>query len=39
MKMGRFDESIKMYEKALAIDPNFSASHGHWQRPALHGSS
>ena len=26
MKMGRFDESIKMSEKALAIDPNFSAS-------------
>ena len=27
MKMGRFDESIKMYEKALAVDPNFVASY------------
>jgi tetratricopeptide (TPR) repeat protein len=26
MKMGRFDESIKNYEKALAIDKNFVAS-------------
>jgi tetratricopeptide (TPR) repeat protein len=26
MKMGRFDESIKNYEKALAIDRNFVAS-------------
>ena len=25
--MGRFDESIKMYEKALAVDPNFVASY------------
>jgi tetratricopeptide (TPR) repeat protein len=27
MKIGRFDESIAMYGKALAIDPNFVASH------------
>ncbi len=27
MKMGRFDESIAMYNKALAIDPNFVSSH------------
>ena len=27
MKMGRFDESIAMYNKALAIDPNFVASY------------
>jgi tetratricopeptide (TPR) repeat protein len=27
MKMGRFDESIKMYQKALSIDPNFVASY------------
>ena len=27
MKMGRFDESIAMYKKALAIDPNFVASY------------
>jgi tetratricopeptide (TPR) repeat protein len=27
MKVGRFAESIKMYEKALAIDPNFVASY------------
>ena len=27
MKMGRFDESIKSYERALAIDPNFVASY------------
>jgi tetratricopeptide (TPR) repeat protein len=27
MKLGRFDESIKAYEKALALDPNFVASH------------
>ena len=27
MKIGRFDESIKMDEKALALDPNFVASH------------
>jgi tetratricopeptide (TPR) repeat protein len=27
MKMGRFDESIANYEKALAIDPNFVASY------------
>jgi tetratricopeptide (TPR) repeat protein len=27
MKMGRFDESIAMYRKALAIDPQFSPSH------------
>src|SRR6185436_13154997 len=27
MKMGRFDESIKQYEKALSIDPNFVASY------------
>jgi tetratricopeptide (TPR) repeat protein len=27
MKMGRFDESIKAYEKALAIDANFVNSH------------
>ena len=26
MKMGRFDESIRNYEKALSIDPNFIAS-------------
>jgi tetratricopeptide (TPR) repeat protein len=26
MKMGRFDESIAMYRKALAIDPHFAAS-------------
>jgi len=27
MKMGRFDESIKNYEKALSLDPNFVASY------------
>ena len=27
MKMGRFDEAIKAYEKALALDPNFVASY------------
>jgi tetratricopeptide (TPR) repeat protein len=27
MKTGRFDESIKMYEKALSLDPNFVASY------------
>jgi tetratricopeptide (TPR) repeat protein len=27
MKVGRFDESIAMYRKALAIDPNFVASY------------
>jgi len=27
MKMGRFDESIKAYEKALTINPNFISSH------------
>ena len=27
MKMGRFDESIKAYEKALSIDPNFVNSY------------
>jgi tetratricopeptide (TPR) repeat protein len=27
MKVARFDESIKMYEKALSLDPNFIASH------------
>ncbi len=27
MKMGRFDESIKVYEKALSLDPNFVASY------------
>ena len=27
MKMGRFDESIKAYEKALSIDPNFVSSY------------
>ena len=27
MKMGRFDESIKNYQKALSLDPNFVASH------------
>jgi tetratricopeptide (TPR) repeat protein len=27
MKVGRFDESISMYQKALAIDPNFVASY------------
>ena len=27
LKMGRFDESIAQYRKALAIDPNFLASH------------
>jgi len=27
MKMGRYDESIAGYEKALAIDPNFVASY------------
>ena len=27
MKMGRFDDSIAMYQKALAIDPNFVASY------------
>jgi tetratricopeptide (TPR) repeat protein len=27
MKMGRFDESIRAYEKALAIDPNFVNSY------------
>jgi tetratricopeptide (TPR) repeat protein len=27
MKMGRFEESIKSYEKALSVDPNFVASH------------
>ena len=27
MKMGRFDESIAMYKKALAIDANFVASY------------
>ena len=27
MKMGRFDESIKTYQKALSLDPNFVASH------------
>src|SRR5262249_32157962 len=26
MKLGRFDESIKSYEKALSVDPNFVAS-------------
>ncbi|HKR61169.1 MAG TPA: tetratricopeptide repeat protein, partial [Pyrinomonadaceae bacterium] len=27
LKMGRFDESIVQYRRALAIDPNFVASH------------
>ena len=27
MKRGRFEESIKLYEKALSIDPNFVASY------------
>jgi tetratricopeptide (TPR) repeat protein len=27
LKMGRFDDSIAQYRKALAIDPNFIASH------------
>jgi len=27
MKMARFDESIAMYQKALATDPNFAPSH------------
>ncbi|MGD9401477.1 MAG: tetratricopeptide repeat protein [bacterium] len=27
MKMGKFDESIEQYRKALEIDPNFVASH------------
>ena len=27
MKVGRFEESIAMYEKALSIDPNFVASY------------
>jgi tetratricopeptide (TPR) repeat protein len=27
MKIGRFDESIDMYQKALSIDPNFVASY------------
>ena len=27
MKTGRFDESIKMYQRALSIDPNFIASY------------
>lgn len=27
LKMGRFDESIAQYRKALSIDPNFIASH------------
>lgn len=27
MKIGRFDESIKAYEKALSLDPNFVASY------------
>jgi tetratricopeptide (TPR) repeat protein len=27
MKMGRFDESVKLYEKALTLDSNFVASH------------
>lgn len=27
MKLGRFDASIAQYQKALAIDPNFGASH------------
>ena len=27
MKLGRFDESIKSYEKALSVDPNFVASY------------
>ncbi|HEX4683556.1 MAG TPA: tetratricopeptide repeat protein [Gemmatimonadaceae bacterium] len=27
MKMGRFDESIAQYRKALAIDPHFGGSH------------
>jgi tetratricopeptide (TPR) repeat protein len=27
MKLGRYEESITSYEKALAIDPNFIASH------------
>jgi len=27
MKMGRYDESIKSYQKALEINPNFVASH------------
>lgn len=27
LKMGRFDESIAQYRKALAIEPNFLASH------------
>src|SRR5438552_3327315 len=27
MKMGRFEDSIRNYEKALAVDPNFVASY------------
>ena len=27
LKMGRFDDSIVQYRKALAIDPNFLSSH------------
>jgi len=27
LKMGRFDESIKQYQKALAVEPNFINSH------------
>src|SRR4029079_3499523 len=27
LKMGRFDEAIAQYRKALQIDPNFLASH------------
>ncbi len=41
MKMGRFDESIQMYEKALAIDKNFVASYvgiGNDQMFAGHGA-
>ena len=40
MKLGRFDESIAMYNKALAIDPNFVALvHRHRQRPAVQGAT
>ena len=27
LKLGRYDESIQQYEKALAVDPHYVASH------------
>ena len=39
LKMGRFDDSIAQYRKALSIDPHLFLALWNFRRPNLHGQT